>query len=316
MSRPAIWIANGAFLVLICFFAARILTEVAAGAFAPPSGSTVTGAAPGAVAARPAGERPQIILARNLFRASTEEAEAPAPEDEVYEKTKLPLRLLGTAALAEAALSWAAVEDLDDRKHLVVRVKDELKGRAEVVRIERRRIVLRNGGRLEELGLDETSAGGGGGAATNAGPGSRRFAGRPPPVPPPPGEMPSSGPDALVAPSRGSVQRLGSDRYAVAREDFEDVAVNPAQLFSQARILPKYVEGEMVGVQLNSIKSGSVFEEMGIRDGDTITELNGIRISSQQDSAKVLRELSGARDITATVMGSDGRTRRVTYEIQ
>jgi general secretion pathway protein C len=311
MSRPAIWIANGAFLVLSCFFAARILTEVAAGAFAPPSGSAVTGPAPAAVAARPAGQRPQIILARNLFRASTEEAAAAVPEDEVYEKTKLPLRLLGTAARAEAALSWAAVEDLDDRKHLVVRVKDQLEGRAEVVRIERRRIVLRNGGRLEELGLDEAGAGA---AAANPGTASRRFAGRPPPAPPP-GEMPS-GPDALVAPPRGSVQRLGSDRYAVAREDFEDVAVNPAQLFSQARILPKYVEGEMVGVQLNSIKSGSVFEEMGIRDGDTITELNGIRISSQQDSAKVLRELSGARDITATVMGSDGRTRQVTYEIQ
>lgn len=313
MSRPAIWIANGAFLVLSCFFAARILTEVAAGAFAPPSGSAVTGPAPAAVSARPAGERPQIILARNLFRASTQEAAAPVPEDEVYQKTKLPLRLLGTAARAEAALSWAAVEDLDDRKHLVVRVKDQLKGRAEVVRIERRRIVLRNGGRLEELGLDEA---GPTAAAANPGMAPRRFAGRPAPGPPPVQEMPSAGPEALVAPPRGTVQRLGGDRYAVAREDFEDVAVNPAQLFSQARILPKYVEGQMVGVQLNSIKSGSVFEEMGIRDGDTITELNGIRISSQQDSAKVLRELSGARDITATVLGSDGRTRQVTYEIQ
>jgi general secretion pathway protein C len=307
MSRPAIWIANGAFLVLSCFFAARILTEIAAGAFAPPSAAAVMGAAQPAAASRPAGDRTQIIVAANLFRASTEEAGAAVAEDEVYEKTKLPLRLLGTAARADADLSWAAVEDLDDRRHLVVRVKDQLKGRAEVVRIERRRIVLRNGGRLEELGLDEASAGQANAARAPAP--SRRFAGRRDPD--------DAGPDALVAPpSGGSIQRLANDRFAVAREDFQDVANNPAQLFSQARILPKYVEGEMVGVQLNSIKPGSVFEEMGIRDGDTITELNGIRISSQQDSAKVLRELSGAGEVRATVQRPDGSTQQLTYVIQ
>jgi general secretion pathway protein C len=169
--------------------------------------------------------------------------------------------------------------------------------------------VLRNGGRLEELGLDEVSKSSA--TAARAPSPSRRFAGR--------RDVDDAGPEALIAPPSGgggSVQRLANDRFAVAREDFQDVANNPAQLFSQARILPKYVEGEMVGVQLNSIKPGSVFEEMGIRDGDTITELNGIRISSQQDSAKVLRELSGAGEVRATVQRPDGSTQQLTYVIQ
>jgi type II secretory pathway component PulC len=72
----------------------------------------------------------------------------------------------------------------------------------------------------------------------------------------------------------------------------------------------------MVGVQLNSIKEGSLFEQIGIREGDTITELNGIQITSQQDSASVLRELTSASAFNVTVTGSDGAVRQLTYEVQ
>ena len=98
-----------------------------------------------------------MILVRNLFNVSTL---TPGPTDEdlqeQYEKTKLPLRLLGTAAAADAKLSWAAIEDLETKQHLVRRLEDEVKegSGVRVVKIERRRIVLQNGGRREELALE------------------------------------------------------------------------------------------------------------------------------------------------------------------
>jgi general secretion pathway protein C len=69
-------------------------------------------------------------------------------------------------------------------------------------------------------------------------------------------------------------------------------ARTPAQLFQDARILPKYTEGQMVGVQVSSIKPGGIFEKMGLQDGDVITELNGVRIDSPEQSAKVLLEVT------------------------
>jgi general secretion pathway protein C len=83
-------------------------------------------------------------------------------------------------------------------------------------------------------------------------------------------------------------------------------ARSPAQLFSEARILPKYQEGQMVGVQVSAIKPGSLFEEMGIQDGDVITELNGIRIDSPEQSAKVLLELTKSEAFTLQVEGPSG----------
>ena len=88
--------------------------------------------------------------------------------------------------------------------------------------------------------------------------------------------------------------------------DLEETIRNPAQLFSQARILPKYEDGEMVGVQVSAIQAGSLFEEIGVKDGDVITELNGIKINSPEESFKLLQEVTQAGKFTFTVEGEDG----------
>lgn len=303
LNRIVLWGVNAALAVLCCWIAAGLLADVTAELLVPAPTLPATSAAPAAPAPRTWQSR-QAILDRNLFKASTATPGSEAIAEELA-ATKLPLKLLGTVAAGDERRSWAAVEDLEKRQHLVVRVQDRLQGKAEVVRIERRRIVLRNGGRLEELALDEGQPPQPGAARTAAS-GDARSYGRP-------------DRRAAMAPSGSAaerVQRLAENRFGVQREDVDTVANNPAALFSQARILPKYDEGKMVGVQLNAIKAGSLFEQIGIRDGDTITELNGVQITSQQDSAAVLRELTSATSFNVTVTGSDGSTRQLTYEVQ
>jgi general secretion pathway protein C len=296
MNRTGILIANGALLVLCCFLAARILAAVAADLLAPPPAEDAALTQP----LDPTGlgtSDPQGILHRNLFKVSTLGFQ-PADDEEVYAKTSLPLRLLGTAAAADTRRSWAAVEDLDAREHLIVRLNDQLKGGARVVRIDRRRIVLQNGPRREELGLEE-------GASPADSPRSAVKAR---------GRRTSRATGANDI--RANVRRLGENRFSVRRDDVKSVANNPAALFSQARILPKYQDGEMIGVQLNSIKAGSLFEQIGIQDGDTITEFNGIQVTGQQESAQVLRELTEAAEFDVSVTGAGGETRRLQYELR
>jgi type II secretion system protein C len=296
MNRTGILIANGALLVLCCFLAARILAAVASDFLAPPPAEEPE-LTQGIEAIGHGANDPQAILRRNLFKVSTLGAR-PVVDPEVYEETDLPVRLLGTAALADPARSWAAIEDQETSEHLVVRVGDQLKGRAQVIRIDRRRIVLQNGPRREELRLEEQPTA----------PAPRRMARnlrrRRPPTPPRRGDI------------RANVRQLGENRFSVPRADVQSVANNPAALFSQARILPKYEDGEMIGVQLNSIKEGSLFEQIGIQDGDTITEFNGIQVTGQQQSAQVLRELTEAKEFDVSVTGAGGETRRLQYELR
>lgn len=317
MGRILSWIANGVLGVLCCFLVARTGLELVGAALATapaPSARPASGQAgqPAPVAVRAARDR-QVILERNLFNVSTLVATQPVVEEEEdLEATKLPLKLLGTAAASDSALSWAAVEDLETRQHLVVRPDDLLKQQAKVVRIERGRIVLENGSRREELALGEPESGAGrppGAAASAAG---ARPAPMPasmtPPVAPPP--MPDN------ANLGTRVRRLADNRFSVARSDVANLARNPATLFSQARMLPKYENGQMTGLQLNAIQPGSLWEQVGIQSGDTVTMFNGQRIDSPESSAAVLKQLTEARSLNVVVQGADGRERTLTYEFQ
>ncbi len=301
IGRLGIWVVNTALFALCCFLVASLAnTWIAEWLATRPSAAPVARAG-GGEPARAWSDR-QMILERNLFQVSTllpekpVEAE-PVMTDEELEATRLPLKLLGTVAANDQASAWAAVEDQQSHKKIIVRVDQRLLDKATVVRIERRRIVLQNGAKREELALDEDDAVPGGGI--------RQASARPASAPAPPAA------DDL----RDRIKRLSEGNFQVQREDIEEAVRNPAELFSEARILPKYDNGAMVGVQLSSIKPGSLFEEIGIQNGDTVTQVNGITVTSPQDSAALLKELTSASEFQVNVLGADGQNRSLTYSI-
>jgi general secretion pathway protein C len=282
MARYLGWFANTVLLLLCCFFAAETVNAVIGSTLAvapdPVSAPSET-----RIAAAPAWSDRQVILTRNLFNASLLAPTEVKPVEEDLEATKLPLALLGTVAALEPENAWAAIEDLGNKESRTVRVGSELRPGATVLRIERRRVVINENGSPRELVLSEEGA-------------LQVTAVAPKPQPRAPRRAP--GPPAVAPGERGSLPEL-------------DVR-NPATLFSQARILPKYENGQMVGVQLNAIKPGSMFEQIGIKDGDVIRELNGIRIDSPEQSAKILLEFVDAKSFTVVVDDAQG-TKTFTY---
>lgn len=287
MKRVLILSANAALVVLCCFLASGIIADVSAALLAPDVASVGPGT-PGAAASPRGREDRQIILARNLFNVSTLAPTSVEDEAEEYEKTKLPLRLLGTAAAADKALSWAAIEDLESKQHLVVRIDSEVKGGARVLKIERRRIVLQNGGRREELALEGEQAPG-----VAVTPRAAQRAARPS--------------------ARNNLERLAENRFAVSRSEVQNLATNPSALFSQARILPKYEGGQMVGVQVSAIKPGSLFEQAGLQNGDTIKEINGQPVSGPEGAPQLFQKLTQGGDIRLGVCDGNGACRDIDF---
>jgi len=174
-------------------------------------------------------------------------------------------------------------------------VDDELAPGAKVLRIERRRVVISENGSPRELVLSEE------GAALVA----AVAPGRPVAVP-----RPRRIPGQIVQPPAGEAATPPGESSSPEAAPLD--IRNPATLFSQARILPKYVDGQMVGVQLNAIKPGSMFHQIGIKDGDVIKELNGIKIDSPEQSAKILLEFVDAKSFSVVVENAQG-TQNFTY---
>jgi type II secretion system protein C len=297
MGQYLSWLANSVLFVLCCFLLADAANEVFAALLTPTAEDVARAPATAERRQRDWADR-EIILKRNLFNASLLAPAVPveeAPED--LEATRLPLRLLGTAAAKPQEFSWAAVEDEDEQRTAVVQVGDPIQT-ARVERIERRRIVLSENGVLRELVLEDEPA------APRSTVSRRGRAG-------PPRRQARARPGPRVS---ERVQQLADDRFQMEREDVDEMMRNPANLFSQARILPKYEGGEMVGLQINAIKPGSFFEKVGIQSGDVITELNGVAINSPQESARILTEFSEADELKLSVKGADGE-REINFNI-
>jgi len=298
MGRLGIWVVNAALFALCCFLSAGLANAwIAEWLTARPSAAParrVSAAEP----ARAWSDR-QTILDRNLFQVSTlvpekpVEAE-PALTDEELEATGLPLKLLGTISANDQAAAWAAVEDQQSHKKIIVRVDQRLLDKATVLRIERRRIVLQNGAKREELALDADEAVPGGGIRQAS-------------------AQPARAPAANDL--RERVKRLSEGNFQVPREDIEEAVRNPANLYEKASFVPKYENGSMIGVQLSSIKPGSLFEEIGIRNGDTVTQVNGVKLINPQDSTALLEEFTEASELQVNVLGADGQTRWLNYSI-
>ena len=283
MNRALVYTVNGLLIGVCCWLVAGIAISVAesmtateTAAVAPPPASGPQG--------RDWSER-QAILTRNLFNSDTlAPAVVQVPAAERLPETKLALRLLGTAASSVVEESWAAVEDKKSREHQVVRIGDEILD-ARVVGIDPRRIVIENRGRREELALEEDPTD----SARSA---TRRTAARNP---------------------RASVQRVGRNRFQVDPGRVAEIADNPAALFSQARIIPRYEDGQMTGVQLNAIKPGSLFEQAGLEDGDVVIELNGIAATSQEASQQILSGLRTDDEWNLRVRDRNGNEKTLEF---
>lgn len=262
---------NAALLGSSCFVVANLITQIGAETLEPVP--TDTGAARIERPAHEIAAAPSAILERNLFGAQLSgEAQAIVPSDEPVAATKLPLKLLGTAAANDERRSRAAILDEKSQKHLVVGVGDALEGHARVsVRaIERTRVILDNAGRPEELLLREDDPSLLAGRKAPARRGARRAAARP-------------ATDAALD------QRLktlnGPDGQGIS------------QILSSARIVPQYFEGQMQGMRVDSIKADSVFQKVGLQNGDVITEVNGIVIDRVEATSAIFDEFATAEQI-------------------
>lgn len=294
------WVANAALFVLCASLTADSANAIFS-AVLDPEPEPISAAPADAAPLRRSWQDREVILDRNLFSSSILAPPPPPPvEEEDLEATQLPLDLLGTVAAEDPALARATVQDLEERKTVVLAVNDQIKS-AKVTRIERRRVVLLENGKLRELTLDEEKPGLKRPRASARGAGSRNARNR--------SSRSQSRRNSTArnrAPSADRVKKLAENRFEVPRAEVERTVRNPAALFSQAQIQPHYDGDSMTGMQINSIKPGSLFEEIGIESGDVITELNGIQINSPEESARILSEFSEANEFSVVVEGPEG----------
>jgi general secretion pathway protein C len=235
----------------------------------------------------------RAITERNLFRTVDPEKvqNKSKPVDlAALQETKLDLKLWGTLVLSEGGRSYAVIEDKKAGGQNLYQVGDKVQD-AQVKMVLRERVVLDVGGKDEILQLEELVA-----STTGAGQA--------------PAPLPASAPVEGPPPAEPAVREVNLERKAI-----EAAMGNVGELMKQVRIRPFFEGGKPAGLSLAGVAPGSIFEQMGIRNGDVLQAVDGQPIQSVDDIVNLYQSLSSAGNIAIQVRRG-GRIEDIQYKIE
>jgi len=231
------------------------------------------------------------ILRRNIFDPEFIKTYAPnrssgSSSGSSVAITDLKVRLVGTMVAVPASLSSALIE-MDGGDSFGYSIGDQIQD-AEVVAIEPRRVTLRRGdGRQEFLEIDEAGA-------------------------------PTRAPSASTAESggEGGVEQLGENRFAVDRSLINEYIGDIESISRLGRALPhRGPDGEFDGYRLSAIRRNTLADQLGIKNGDVVHNVNGAVLNSVPSAMNAYQSMMNEDSFTFEVTRR-GQRMSLEYEIR
>jgi general secretion pathway protein C len=237
----------------------------------------------------------QVIVSRNLFsslgRIPGDSVPGIREQDNDPVKTSLPLNLIGTVILKNVLRSVATIEDKGDSQVYPVRVEDELPGKLKILAIEPYKVIFRNlaNGRKEFVDMPEEGTG----TRISVGTLSSR--------------RPTKG--------DGGIEQVAPNSYNIAKTEIDRAMSNINEILTQARAIPHFENGQPAGYKVIQIVPGSIYEKLGLQNGDIIRGANGEPINDPGRALELMQQLKTASQIELTV-SRGGRTTTNTYNFR
>ena len=209
---------------------------------------------------------------------------------EVVAPTQLKLKLWGTAVFSNGK-SFSIIEDQGARKQGVYGVNAVVPGNATVKDIEWNRVILSHNGKDEILELEEPK--------TTAGPHTAVAA----------------APAAPGAPGGTGIQQTAENEFTVPKTEVDSALENMSQLFTQIRAVPHFEGGQSIGFRLFAIRRGSLFDRIGLKNGDIIRSINGNEMTDPSKAMGLLQELRDSNNLDVEITRNQ-QPQKLTYSIQ
>lgn len=223
-------------------------------------------------------EHYSIIVERNLFAGGEGEEVLEKKLLETLPDTVSNLKLKGTIVV-EGLESLCIIEDSATKKEEVYK-RGDLVGKDEIVKIERDHVVLKTSAGLISLVV----------YGENLLPG-------------------------LALETSRLVEKVTDNRWSLSRSELTSVISNPSQLLAQVKVTPYLEAGQVRGFRLDDVKSGSLAESLGVRDGDIIKGVEGQRLDSIERTIQIYKEMKD-RPMIRVEVERGGRPITLTYEIK
>ena len=214
------------------------------------------------------------------------------------QKTSLPLQVL---AVNYVAPPWgfehasATLRDTETKFVGAFRPGEKVRG-ATITGIDETRVHLDNVGKPEFIDLLETEASA---AAATA------------PVAAAPAAPAAGGNDAFSQELDRGIKKTGENTYEIQRATLESVLGNMSLLARSARIVPEMRDGKAAGFRLYSVRPEGPFAKIGMQNGDVLSAINGLEITSPEKALEVYSKLKSASHLS---LGLERNGQRLTKD--
>lgn len=206
------------------------------------------------------------LTAANVFGVS----EQAVPQQTKVPETKLNLTLKGVLSATPVTMASAIIAQGKAGKEEIYGIGDKMPGGVTIKEIHPEYVVLERNGRLETLKLQKVS-----------------------------------GIDGLASLDNSSYQQRGgrsSGSPAAALKDIRsNILKNPTSFSEYALPVVVKENGKQIGYRLKPQQKGQMLTELGIENGDVITQINGVVLDNQQNGISALRKLSTAKNLNIVV---------------
>lgn len=113
----------------------------------------------------------------------------------------------------------------------------------------------------------------------------------------------------------GGIANIGDNQFLVEEAELDKALENIPLLLTQARAVPQFEDGKSVGLRIFAIRSGSLFEKIGLKSGDVLKSINGNSLADPTQAMSLLSRLKEER--TLSVMLERDRTpKEFHYQIK
>lgn len=226
----------------------------------------------------------KAIPERNLFGTTTKaisdkQAVGPAQQD-----VALLVDLRGTVA-GDGKTGFAIVEEKGTRKQRLVKVGDAIAG-AKLVRIKRNAVDVLIDGQERTLKMLETKEA---------------------PILPHSASVPSAAGPAGAAVPRGEI--------VINRAEIGAGLQDMGSMLRQAQVRPYFNAGVPDGFMISNIQAGSIYQRMGMVDGDIIQGVDSRKIQTADDMMTLFNTLKSASNMALSIRRG-GRQETLNYQFR
>ena len=117
------------------------------------------------------------------------------------------------------------------------------------------------------------------------------------------------------AASKRGIVAVDESSWKISKAVAKNARANLNSLLQTARMIPQMKNGKTVGFKLVELEKGSLLEQIGLKVGDLVVEINHVKLNSPEKALQIFQQLREANNISLGLM-RNGKPETFEYSFE